>query len=245
MHDGTHVLAGDCTTTFDGTRRHRGDMLVVCKPDNTVLVHDADGYRPVAWLTRADAVAVEDDVLRARDGDTTLRVTVHDEYGGARYPASTAGVPFGDCPDCGGRLLRVDDAVACTSCDRHHGLPSDAEAAGGTCDCGLPTVVVERGRRFEICPDRGCDPLDERVRAAFDGEWDCPDCDGALRILRRGGLLAGCERYPDCRASFALPTGVVDGDRPCGLPAFETASGRRCPDSSCRRPDAPADAVDA
>ena len=84
-----------------------------------------------------------------------------------------------------------------------------------------------------MCLDRECESLDERVTAAFDRAWDCPECGGDLRILRRGGLIAGCERYPDCDTGFALPTGVVDGSCGCGLPAFETPSGRRCLDGSC------------
>jgi len=37
MHDGTCVMAGECTTVFEGTREReqRGDVLVVVKPDNT------------------------------------------------------------------------------------------------------------------------------------------------------------------------------------------------------------------
>ena len=48
------TLAGDCTVRFDGRRDRtvRGRVLVVVKPDDTVLVHDIDGYQPVAWLTR-------------------------------------------------------------------------------------------------------------------------------------------------------------------------------------------------
>ena len=113
MHDGTRVLAGECTTTFEGSREReqRGEVLVVCKPDNTVLVHDADGYQPVAWLTRADSVSLRDGTLTATDGDQRLRVETHEEYGSASYPTSPAGVPVGDCPACDGRLVRSDGAV--------------------------------------------------------------------------------------------------------------------------------------
>src|SRR6056297_776882 len=54
-----HVYAGDCTTSYsanDDSRRQRGRVVVVHKPDDTVLVHDAEGYQPVEWLTRANAV---------------------------------------------------------------------------------------------------------------------------------------------------------------------------------------------
>jgi len=238
MHDGTRVMAGECTTVFQGSREReqRGDVLVVVKPDNTVLVHDAAGYQPVAWLTRAESVAVEDGTVTARDGDEFLRVVAHEEHGSARFPASEAGVPVADCPDCPGTLVRAGGDVTCTGCSERYGLPTDATVTGGRCgDCGLPTMRVERGEAFACCIDRDCESLDDRVTAAFDREWDCKHCGGDLRILRRGGLIAGCERYPDCDTGYALPAGIVLGDCACGLPAFETAGGQRCLDSACDR----------
>ena len=239
MHDGTRVMAGECTTVFEGSgeREQRGDMLVVVKPDNTVLVHDAEGYQPVAWLTRAESVAVEDGTVTASDGDQFLRVVAHEEHGSARFPASQAGVPVGDCPDCSGTLVRARGEVACADCASSYGIPTDAAVTGGRCDCGLPTMRVERGEAIECCIDRACESLDERVQAAFDGEWDCKHCEGSLDVLRRGGLLAGCENYPDCDTGYAMPAGVVVGKCPCGLPVFETSGGRRCLDSTCNRLD--------
>ncbi|PSP95526.1 DUF91 domain-containing protein [Halobacteriales archaeon QS_4_62_28] len=238
MHDGTRVMAGDCTTVFEGNREReqRGDVLVVIKPDNTVLVHDADGYQPVAWLTRPESVTIEDGTVVARDGNELLRVVTHDEHGSARYPVSEAGVPVGDCQDCPGTLIRSNGAVRCTGCQAHFGLPSDATVTGGRCrDCRLPTIRTERGRAFELCLDRDCDSLDDRVKAAFDCEWDCPDCDGDLQIIRRAGLLAGCEHHPDCETAFAIPTGIITDTCGCGLPLFETAGGHRCLDATCER----------
>lgn len=59
--DSIRVFAGDCTVSFEGSRdrTQRGRVVVVAKPDRTVLVHDAGGYQPVAWLTRADSLTVE------------------------------------------------------------------------------------------------------------------------------------------------------------------------------------------
>jgi len=238
MHDGTRVMAGECTTVFEGSREReqRGDVLVVVKPDNTVLVHDAEGYQPVAWLTRADSVTVDDGTITASGGDQFLRVVAHEEHGSARFPASQAGVPVGDCRHCPGTLVRARGDVTCTECGEHYGLPSDATVTGGRCGtCGLPTMRVERGEAFELCIDRVCDSLDDRVKEAFDGEWDCTHCGGDLQIIRRGGLLAGCENYPDCDTGYAVPAGVVVDDCDCGLPVFETAGGRRCLDSHCER----------
>jgi len=238
MHDGIRVMAGDCTTVFEGNREReqRGEVLVVVKPDNTVLVHDADGYQPVAWLTRAESVTIEDGAIVARDGEELLRVVTHEEHGSARYPVSEAGVPVGDCSDCSGTLIRSNGAVQCTGCQARYALPSDATVTSGRCrDCHLPTIRTERGQAFELCLDRDCDSLDDRVKAAFDREWGCPDCDGDLRIVRRAGLLAGCEHHPDCETAFAIPTGVVVDTCGCGLPLFETAGGHRCLDATCEQ----------
>jgi DNA topoisomerase-1 len=142
----------------------------------------------------------------------------------------------GDCSECTGTLLRANGRVRCTDCEATHGLPGDATITGSRCDdCGLPTMRIERGKAFEVCLDRSCDPLDERVTDTFDQEWNCPDCGDDLRILRRGGLLAGCDGYPECETAFALPNGVVVDECDCGLPVFETATGRRCLDSTCEQ----------
>jgi DNA topoisomerase-1 len=239
MPDCTHVIAGTCTTTFDDgdrSRRQHGDVLVVVKPDGTTLVHDARGYQPVAWLTRPETVTVGADAVTVTDGDQRLQVGVHDAHTRGRYPTGDAGVPVGECPDCGRRLVRARGAIHCPGCGDQYGLPAGAAVTDDRCeDCGLPRLAVERGESFDVCLDRDCESLDERVRAAFDRQWDCPACGGDLRVLRRGGLLLGCEQYPDCETGFAFPQGVHDGECGCGLPAFETPTGRRCPDTGCSR----------
>jgi DNA topoisomerase-1 len=180
-------------------------------------------------------VTVDTDTVTATDGDQSLDVEVHESHTRGRYPTSDAGVPVGDCP-CGGRLVRAGDAVTCPQCDDRYGLPAGATVTDEACGaCGLPRLRAERGATFVVCLDRDCDPLDERVHAAFDREWDCPDCGGDLRVLRRGTLLLGCERYPDCDTAYAFPRGVRDGRCSCGLPAFETPTGQRCLDADCDR----------
>ncbi|MFC4359852.1 topoisomerase DNA-binding C4 zinc finger domain-containing protein [Halobium salinum] len=263
--DAIRVFAGDCTVEFEGSRSRlqRGRVVVVVKPDRTVLVHDADGYQPVAWLTRPDELTIErapaeadtgDETdteagenrtgaaegfgLVARAGDQTLRVTSNAVSGDATYPAGDAGVPVGDCPDCGGALVRTGDDVRCLDCDASYRLPSGATVLDETCpDCGLPTMGVERGARFDLCVDRACDPLVPAVRERFDREWRCPDCGSDLRIVtgRGGRLIAGCDDYPDCETAFGVPSGVVAGECACGLPVFGTARGRRCLDGTCER----------
>jgi DNA topoisomerase-1 len=161
-------------------------------------------------------------------------VEVHDEHGSARHPVSAAGVPVGTCPDCAGALVLASATVSCLDCDVAHSVPRDAAVLDETCeDCGLPRLRAERGREFEVCVDYECESLDDRVTEAFDRAWDCPACGSDLRILRRGGLIAGCERYPDCDTGFGLPKGVLTDSCECGLPTFETPTGHRCLDTDC------------
>lgn len=236
------VFAGDCTVDYrDGThtRQERGHVVVLLKPDNTLLVHDPDGYRPVAWLTRPADLSLSTDssgfVIEASDGDRWLTVSTHVEHGQGQYPGSAVGQPIGTCPDCNGTLIHADRAVTCLGCQARYGLPADADLLEATCEaCDLPRMEVERGAVFELCIDRNCEPLDDAVADRFDGEWDCPDCSGTLRVRRRGSLLAACDRYPACESGFVIPRGTVDGDcSACGLPAFETSTDRRCLDATC------------
>jgi DNA topoisomerase-1 len=256
MPESIRVFAGDCTTTFEGdrTRTQRGRVVVVIKPDRTTLVHDADGYQPVAWLTRPDALTVEtggasgthreaDDAddegfgIVARAGDQVLRVVCHRAAGQAEYPVSEAGVPVGEDPETGEPLVRAGGDVRGVDSDVRYPLPRGATVTDESCpDCGLPTIRAPAGETFEVCLDRSCDSLDDAVRERFDREWACPACGSDLRIIRRGGrLLAGCDAYPDCETAFAIPAGVVDGECDCGLPTFETDRGRRCLDGTCER----------
>ncbi|MFC6615859.1 topoisomerase DNA-binding C4 zinc finger domain-containing protein [Halopenitus salinus] len=237
------VLAGDCTTTFEGTREEttRGRVLVVVKPDNTTLVHDADGYRPVAWLTRPESVTVESDssgfTVTARDGDRTLRVVANEVAAVRDVPVTTAGTPVGDCPDCASPLMRSAGTVSCTGCGSRYGLPRDATVTERTCgDCGLPLLRVERGEVLSVCLDVYCDSLADAVAERFDRVWSCPDCGSDLRVQQATGrVFLGCGEYPDCDTTFSFPSGVVVDDCPCGLPVFETPDARRCLDGTCDR----------
>jgi DNA topoisomerase-1 len=242
----THVIAGRCTTTYDdgttsdaadrrGHEQH-GDVVVVCKPDDTVLVHDAEGYQPVAWLTRADRVAIDDDGLRAWKDDSVLEVTVDERYGAGRYPTGPAGTPVGDCPDCEATLVSAAGRVTCPACESRYGLPGDATLLDEPCeDCGLPRIAVTRGDTFRVCLDPGCEPLEDAVADAFDREWACPDCGEDLRVLRRGTLLLGCDAYPDCDWNTAVPRGEVVDRCECGLPVVDDGDGPSCLDDGCER----------
>jgi DNA topoisomerase-1 len=241
MQDAIRVLAGDCTLSYDGEdrREQRGAVVVLVKPDNTVLAHDAGGYQPAAWLTRPDTVSFARDSrgfrLTARKGGDHLTVESHEEYGHAHYPASPAGPPVGACPDCGATLVRDGGRVVCAGCLAEYSIPRDAEVLDATCgECGLPTVRARRGATLEVCLDYTCESLAGAVAERFDGEWDCPDCGSALSISHDRGIRAVCG---ECGAAFAVPTGTVAGTCPeCGLPTFEDGDGPRCLDGECPRP---------
>ena len=235
------LFAGDCTVSFQGEsdRTQRGYVLVVVKPDRTVLVHDAAGYQPVAWLTRADEVTTETEgdsfAVTATAGDQRLRVVSEAPTGQREFPVSEAGVPVGECPDCGDALVRAGGDVTCLGCNEQYGLPAGATVRAETCDdCGLPKMRVERGEPLELCLDWRCESLADAVAAALDGRWDCPDCDSPLGVVTRGNRpFLGCDAYPECETTFSIPAGTVVSECPCGLPVFETAAGRRCLDGTC------------
>ncbi len=237
----TRILAGDCTVRFEGTRDRiqRGHVVVLVKPDRTVLVHDADGYQPVAWLTRPDDVTIEHDgaefSLRAHADSQELLVTSNAACGFESFDVSDAGVPVGTCPDCAGPLVRVRGEIACLDCEESYGLPAGATVLDSECDdCGLPLMGVDRGERFECCVDYACESLSAVVRERFDEEWNCPDCGSPLRVRSPDGrIFLGCDDYPDCETSFSFPSGIVVDDYECGLPRFRTASGERCLDGGC------------
>lgn len=236
MQDSIRVFAGQCTVTHvaDDRTSQTGEVLVVVKPDNTVLVHDESGYRPAGWLTRADTIRLsrKDGALelRASKGDEELSVTA-EETSAAVFPVTTAGSPVGTCPDCGGTMVRGAGTVTCLDCGEDYRLPRDAAVTENTCeDCGLPTISVTRGTTIEVCLDRECHSIDDAVADRFDGEWRCPTCGTPLSIERERALVATC---PSCEEGYAIPTGEVVGTCECGLPWFETEHGGRCLDPSC------------
>lgn len=233
MQQSIRVYAGRCTVT-ENDQTQDGEVVAVVKPDNTVLVHDAGGYQPAAWLTRADAVQVERDDggfrLRARKGGDTLSLSGQ-SVGHAEFSVSPSGPRVGTCPTCDAALVRERGAVTCIGCADSYPLPRDATLTDDTCeDCGLPTLSVERGDHFEVCLDRTCESLDDVVRDRFADEWACPDCGEPLSIERNRGLRATCD---DCGRSHVIPSGIVGDPCACGLPTFETTDGPRCLDPSC------------
>ncbi|SNR35492.1 topoisomerase DNA-binding C4 zinc finger domain-containing protein [Halorubrum vacuolatum] len=241
MPERLRVLAGDCIVTERGdrVRTHRGHVVVLIKPDNTTLVHDADGYQPVAWLTRPESVVVEGDgdgfTVSARDGSRTIRIVSEVATAARGLPVTEAGVPVGTCPDDGGPLVRTHGDVVCLDCESRWGLPAGASVTDSTCgECGLPKIRVERGEPFHLCLNAACDPLEAAVKERFDRVWDCPDCGSDLRVKSAPGrVFLGCDRHPVCETTVSIPNGVVVDDCDCGLAIVETATGRRCLDGTC------------
>ena len=236
MQDAIRVFAGQCTVTHvaDETTDQEGEVVVLVKPDNTVLVHDASGYRPAGWLTRADSIRVSrqgDTVdIRARKGSEVLTVS-GEETNVAEYPVTAAGTPVGTCPTCEGTMVRAGGQVACLDCGDSYRVPRDATVTDSTCaTCGLPSITVSRGAEFEVCLDRDCESIDEAVGDRFDEEWTCSTCANPLSIERERTLKAVC---PNCDAEHPIPTGQIAGTCECGLPWFETERGGRCLDAEC------------
>jgi DNA topoisomerase-1 len=242
MQDAIRVLAGECAVRYEAggetERALRGDVVVVVKPDDTVLVHDSDGYQPAAWLTRPGVVRYTRDArgfrIDAADGDERLVVESATEHGDAHYPASPAGPPVGSC-DCGGTFVRDGGRVVCVDCRDEYAIPRDAAVTGDDCpDCGLPEIRVARGVEVRACLDRDCRPIADAVREALAGAWTCR-CSTVLEIEADRGLHAACG---DCGARYRLPVGERDGDCECGLPAVGDGDSERCLDTECDRPPA-------
>lgn len=236
MQDAIRVLAGDCTVEYANNESHeqRGEVVVLVKPDNTVLVHDAEGYQPAAWLTRADVVRFANDAagfrLIAGRGDERLRVESHANHGHVHYPVSPSGPEVGECPACGRALVRDRGDVVCVGCLATYPLPQDATMLDESCeDCGLPRFRVDRGATVEVCLDRDCESIDDAIGEQIDGEWTC-QCGGVLRVCQDQVLRVVCE---ECGKVWTIPNGVAAGTCGCGLPLFETSTGVRCLNNRC------------
>lgn len=242
------IFAGAGTIVYEGetATRQKGTVLTIVKPDNTVLVHDASGYQPAAWLTRPETVEVtradEGFEIVATAGDQKLSVRSVDHHGHTQYPISPAGDPLGTCPDCEASLVDAGGAVVCIGCFTRWALPHDATVLEADCPtCRLPQMRLQRGAAFRVCIDETCDSLVATVSERFDDRWSCPDCGGSMQIGSDGTLHVTC---PDCDRRCALPAGTVVGTCPCGLPRFRTRRGERCVDTECAHDsDAVPDAV--
>ncbi|MGZ7207155.1 MAG: DEAD/DEAH box helicase [Halobacteriota archaeon] len=146
-------------------------------------------------------------------------------------PAATVG----HCKRCGGSLRHVDNVIAC-DCGALYKLPAGADLALTTCSCGLPKFTLKL-LGVDVCVDRQCENMDDIITAAFaHHKFTCPRCGSSLTVVRRRGLIAGCERYYDgCKTAFLLPANAsITGRCTCGLPRLQLKTKARCLDTTCR-----------
>lgn len=167
MTDRMRVYAGECTTEYEGTvdRTARGHAVALIKPDDTVLVHDRDGYAPVAWLTHPASLDIDHGDgprITAVDGDQRLTVRFHETQGSAVYPVSVAGVPIGSTAGDAGEFVRSRDTVVDLTTGRRYPLPPHSTVIDARCNaCGLPSIRVERTENDRSrCLDPTCEHAD-------------------------------------------------------------------------------------
>jgi RecB family endonuclease NucS len=113
--DGLAVtLVGDCETTFEGRAERslpRGTRQVLCKPDDTVLVHGATGRDPAAWSSGGSVTAdAEDGTLVLRCGDESDATDTLSVAFDAVHQA-TAFDPVGATGDTAGAEARLKQRV--------------------------------------------------------------------------------------------------------------------------------------
>ncbi|MBB6647236.1 endonuclease NucS domain-containing protein [Halobellus ruber] len=210
MPETIRVFAGDCTTTFEGdrTRTQRGRVAVVIKPDRTTLVHDADGYQPVAWLTRPDALTVE-----TGGASETARTA------GDSEPQSASGRPSG---------LRGGQAASNGTAE-----PSPGPREEAVDDEGFGIVARAGDQVLRVVCHRAAGRAEYPVSEA--GVPVGSDPETGEPLVRTGGDVRGVDsevRYPLPRGAT-----VTDGScSDCGLPTIRAPAGETfevCLDRSC------------
>ncbi len=149
--------------------------------------------------------------------------------------ASETAVTVGHCKKCGGSLRHIDNVIAC-DCGAIYKLPAGADLTRTMCSCGLPKFKLKL-LGVDVCVDRSCENMDALIAAAFANcKFTCPRCGSSLTVVRRRGLVVGCERYYDgCKTAFLLPANAsVTGRCACGLPRLQLKTKARCLDTTCR-----------
>ena len=212
MPDTIRVFAGDCTITFEGdrTRTHRGHVAVVVKPDRTTLVHDTDGYQPVAWLTRPDALTVE--------------------TGGTSPTQRTAGDSEGQSPS--GNRTSPGDGEAQSALSRSSGPRKEAAD-----DEGFGIVARAGEQVLRVVSNRVAGRAEYPVSAA--GVPVGTDPGTGEPLVRAGGDVVGVDsdaRYPLPRGASVTDESCSS----CGLPVIRADAGATvevCLDRSCESLD--------
>jgi len=142
---------------------------------------------------------------------------------------------IGRCKCCGGSLRRIENVITC-DCGVVYKLPNGVELAQNPCSCGLPKFKLKLFG-VDVCVDRQCENMDEVIGRQFAAsDFTCPKCGGPLIVVRRKGLIAGCERYYEgCKTAFLLPpNATIIGRCACGLPRLQLKIKARCLDTKCR-----------
>jgi ssDNA-binding Zn-finger/Zn-ribbon topoisomerase 1 len=142
---------------------------------------------------------------------------------------------LGRCKECGGLLKRVENVITC-ECGAFYKLPSGADLADSTCNCGLPKLKLQLLGE-DVCIDRQCERIEDVIARHFaTSDFGCPRCHSPLTIVRRKGIIVGCsEYYNGCKTAFLLPmNATIVGRCKCGLPKLKLKTKTRCLDTKCR-----------
>ncbi len=141
----------------------------------------------------------------------------------------------GRCKKCGGLLKRAGNVITC-ECGAFYKLPSGADLADSTCNCGLPKLKLQLLGE-DVCIDRQCERIEDVIARHFaTSDFVCPRCHSPLTIVRRKGIIVGCTKYYDgCKTAFLLPMNAnIIGRCKCGLPKLQLKTKIRCLDTKCR-----------
>lgn len=163
MTDSMRVYAGECTAEYEGTvdRTARGHVVALVKPDDTVLVHDRDGYSPAVWLTRPASLDVDHGDgprITAVDGDQRLTVRFHGVEETFSPAVSVAGVPVGSTAGETDRpFVRNRGSVVDLTTGNRYALSAHSAVLNARCECGLPLIRVERTADDQRCLDPACE----------------------------------------------------------------------------------------
>jgi len=216
------VYAGYCTTRFTTARGcdtgepeqrlHRGRVVTVRKPDDTVLVHDADGYQPVAWLTRASEVWVDEAPTTPAGGDSAAPE--------GDQPATAVAEPPDADATGGVELVAVDgDERLTVQFDPEPTVARHVVTAAGTptgdCHCGGELVTTSGEVHCLDCPASYAVPRGGQVVDAT-----CDACGLPELSVERGEQFRVCLDR-DCQPLAAAVASALDGrvDCPdCGAP---------------------------
>jgi DNA topoisomerase-1 len=195
------------------------EMTAQLEADMTAI---ADGGTSLSAVTGKSRRMLDDvfDDLEGAEQEIGELIDTPDDSDGDSHGRDDDGPVIGDCPECGASLVAREAGdsrfIGCQSYpDCEHSLPlpnkGRPHAMDEVCDDhGLHHVKMLAGSHTFVfgcpqCQQETADETDDRIIG------DCPECgetdDGKLAIkrVRSGSRLVGCDRYPDCEYSLPLP----------------------------------------